>query len=184
MLSKEAPKARRFRTWSICLLVVVISASSVLVIHLGTRRSEPFISVNLVRTNVFGTTIEATNMELSNRMSFDVRYWVEAEPLDPIDSETGMLGSSKLYLLATSSALEIPAHTKTTNFIIEPYAKLKLSVWYVRKLKPIEISTLNKYRWLKRYYPFPRRRSFTIYEPVYKFRVSGHQTHSRKSPSE
>jgi len=149
---KDAFKSRRFRLWSICVLIVAVSASIVFVIRVARQPSEPFISVNCVRTNLFN--LEAISMEVTNRMSFDVSFWTVAET------------ESKVILYGEHRTYKIPAHTAiTTHFISEIHPNKRVSIRYVREPKPIEIWLFSKVVWLKDHYPFIRARSFTIYEP-------------------
>src|SRR5438876_8862122 len=93
LFSKDTRKARHFRIWSICVLIfVVVSASLVFLNHLLRRPSEPFVSVKFVSVKFVPTNVEdrpwkvglaggnpmdLTCIEVSNRMSFDVFYWIE-----------------------------------------------------------------------------------------------------------
>jgi len=154
--NKDTQKPRRFQLWVIYfLMLVVLSVSILFVARVASRPSEPYVSVNLVRTNMFPTEIEAISIELSNRMSFDVSCWVYTEPSDSIKPPTATM----LVLTA------IPAQM-TSNFVAGPYGKPTLFVSYQRKLKPAELTVLNKIPWLKKHYPFNRRGSFTIHRPI------------------
>jgi len=159
--NKDTQKPRRFRLWVIYFLMLAVLLVSILfVARVASRPSEPYVSVNLVRTNMFPTDIEAIIIELSNRMSFDVSCWVYTEPSDSIKPPTATM------LVLTP----IPAHM-TSNFIAGAYGKPTLFVSYQRKLKPAELTVLNRIPWLKKHYPFTRRRSFTIHRPVSNVQV-------------
>ena len=152
---RNTSKARRFRIWGFCLLMlVVVSVSILFVARVARSPSEPFVSVSFVRTNMFPPDIEAISIEVSNRMSFDVSCWVYTEPSDSIKPPTATM------LVLTP----IPAHM-TSNFIAGAYGngpKPTLFVSYQRKLKPAELTVLNKIPWLKKHYPFNRRGYFTM----------------------
>jgi len=172
------PKARLFRIWAICPLIVVLSAS-ILFVHLERQPSEPFISVSLGRTNLFGTGMQGISIEVSNRMSFNVNYWIEAElaeELPPRGWSTGTGSVSGSYRGNISSSYSIAAHSQKremfigmperTNYYVWLPERTKYYISYERKLKPIEISVLNKLPWLSRHYPFQRRHLFPPYEIV------------------
>jgi len=178
MLNKDAFKTRRFWIWSVCLLIVVLSAS-MLFVHLERQPSKPFISLSLGRTNLFGTSMQGVGIEVSNRMSFNVNYWIEAELAEVLPSRgwsTGTGSVSGSYRANISSSYSIEAHSQKreifigmpegTKYYVSLPERTKYYIWYERKLKPIEKSVLNKFPWLKQHYPFNRRRSFTVYESV------------------
>ena len=87
-------------------------------------------------------------------MSFNLTYTIEAEALvsqkwQPVEKSLGP------FLLA--------GHSEKREFFIMTTEELRLRVSSERKLKPFEISILNKLPWLKQHYPF-RRYSSPIYE--------------------
>ena len=144
-----APK-RRFRIWSKCFLLVgVISASLVWLFRQPNRPPAPIVSVNFVRTNVFATEIPAISIELSNRMSFNVDYWIIR----------GVGGNYFRY-----GAKSLKAHSQRREFVLQPTEGLKMFVSYGRQLKPLEESILNKLPWPRRRYPFQPSSSTPIYE--------------------
>ena len=146
-------KPRRFRILGICLLLFVIGSVLILV-HLASRPSEPFVSVNFIRTNVFGTN--AISIELSNRMSFNLSYWIEADVSNP-----EMVRS---HLANTSSNLLKP-HSQKRELLLEPLDGMRLRVSYERRLKPVELLVLRPFPWLSRHYPRRHhRRSPITYE--------------------
>jgi hypothetical protein len=154
-------------------------------VHVARTPSEPFISVNVVGTNAFGrppnetistgfwnptggwdATGRARNIELSNRMSFSLVYWIESGALRSEDFVYVMEGSNRTYVNRYRYSL-IAAHSQTSLVLLcQPSGAKTLSVSFERKLKPIELRFIKTFPWLKRHYPFNRRRSFTIYGPV------------------
>jgi len=149
---------RRFKIGGICLLIVFALASTVFVVRVASRPSEPFLSVKLVRTNLLvggsvWTNKEAITIELSNRMSFTVNYWVESWN-SPMESQRRIDNhnfSSSLF-----------PHSQSREFV-NPSDKAKIRVSYERQLKSFEVSFLNRLPWLKQHYPFQSRRT-NIYE--------------------
>jgi len=163
VFNKDAPKARHF--WMGVLLVVATSASVVVMFRLPKRLSEPFVSVSIVDTNVCP---QAMKIEVSNRMSFNLTYWITDERAvnkylgryaGPIVNKSLGAGSSVL------NSYSLAAHSQTTS-LFRPTSPdgVSLQLSYERQLKPFEISVLKTFPWLKRHYPFNRRRSLTIYE--------------------
>jgi len=101
-------------------------------------------------------TIEELSMEVSNRMSLNVNYWLQLEVLQSEKWESFMGGSFGPFL--------IPAHSENRRLIIPSSGGMRVRVSYERQLKPFEASILNKLPWLKQHYPFQRRYSSPIYE--------------------
>jgi len=162
---RNTSKVRRFKIWSICLLFVVASASIVFVAHVAKSPSEPFVSVKIDNTtNTFGTDMKAISIQLSNRMSFNVSYWIVAELLQ--DGKWVPVTS-----FPRNNAYSLIAHSQKSRFLLESAEKVRFYVSYERQLKPIEISILNKLPWLSRHYPFQRRHSFPPYEIVSEVQV-------------
>jgi hypothetical protein len=86
MLTKDAFKSRRFRIWTVCLLVLVIGSA----FFLTNRPSQPWVSANFtVMTNYLdGSYLDSkgfthnesmVTMQVSNRMSFNVEYLILAD---------------------------------------------------------------------------------------------------------
>jgi len=151
----SAAPNRRFKIWSICLFIVAVSASVVFVIHVGRQPSEPFLLVSFsVSTNVSGNQhFPVTSIQVSNRMSFNVNYWVESWN-SPMESQRRIDNhnfSSSLF-----------PHSQSREFV-NPSDKAKIRVSYERQLKSFEVSFLNRLPWLKQHYPFQSRRT-NIYE--------------------
>ncbi len=175
--NKNAQKPRRFRFWAICLLIVVVSACIVFVIEVGKESSEPFISANIVhRENLVGDA-QLISIEVSNKMSFNVNYSIVVEVKEKVVSGTsGMIarGVSGTYLYGFTNMLDysITGHAQKREVIMGPSDGARWTVYYLRQLKPIEISILKNFPWLTKHYPFNRRRSFIIYEPVTNVQVS------------
>ena len=157
MVSKDAPKPRRFRIWGICIIIFII-LSVIIVIHVARSPSEPFISVRFVSTNTNWT--DAISFEVTNKMSVSVNCWIETE----------VLRSGKWVSVTNSSGIRrfnyfLMAHSQRSDFsIIEPSVPARFHVWYQRELKPIEVSILKKLPWLKRHYRLNPRRSLATYE--------------------
>src|SRR5215510_6196243 len=85
MAWKGVFKTRHFRIWSVCLLIVLLSAFIMFVGRLASRSSEPWVSVNFtVTTNYLDGEAVTYNesmitMQVSNSMSFDVAYLILAD---------------------------------------------------------------------------------------------------------
>jgi len=183
---RDAFTTRHFRIWAICLLLFVI-VSACIVVRLVRQPSEPFVSVKPVRSStqrtsepfdsvkpvsstILWTDTPATVIFLSNKMSFTVNCRIVAEGLR----------SEKWVPLTSILFTSVDAHSqKVAAIVYEPrfnpigaIGPSRLSVSYGRQLKPLELSVLNKIPWLKKHYPFNRRRLFTIYEPVSDVHVS------------
>jgi len=149
MLSRDAFKSRHFRIWAIGLFIVVVSVSIVFV-HLGKSPSEPFVSVSIATTNAYPgnpSVLQTFSIEVSNKMSFNVNFWIEAEEGN--------------WLYGISS---LAAHSQKRVILLEPKEGVKLSVSYQRQLKPFEASAFKTFPWLERHYPFHPRRSLATYE--------------------
>jgi hypothetical protein len=160
MLHKDAFKNRRFRIWGACL-IVLLSAFTLFVTHVASRPSEPFVSVRFGQTNLSGTPV--FSIEVSNRMSFNVDYFIVAEELR---SETGVTKNGWLYGTYRGTyrtGYSITGHAQKREALIGPSKGATWTVSFQRQLKPIEVSVLNKLPWLKKHYPFQRRRSFLVY---------------------
>jgi len=190
MLSKDIPNARRFRIWAICLLIVVVSASILFVAHLAKLASEPFLSVSFLnrktvpRPGLHGTwgldervtSIQVITLQVTNRTSFDGSYCIESQAIvsgkweSVMGSSDDTSFSSRPLFFASYGSLA--AHSQTSVSLLAPPEGTRLYVEFERKLKPLEISVLNKLPWLKKHYPFNRPRSFTIYEHVSDVHVS------------
>ena len=148
----DVPK-RRFWIWSICLLIVVVSAPIVFVIRVARQPSEPFISVSVVRTNMyerFGFP-DKFIIEVSNKMSFNVNYWIEEQ----------MLPSAEWISWGGHS---LAGHSQNRLGYPAPTEGFRICVLYQRQLKPIEKTVLDKMPWLKKHYPFIRLRCSSIYD--------------------
>jgi hypothetical protein len=178
MLS-DAFKSRCFRFWSIGLLMIV-STSVVFVIHIATGPSEPFVSVSFVRTNVFPAIFHVTGspshpvvslsvvktnefphamkIEVTNRMSFSVDCWIVPEVL--------LSEKWEAVIIPTKGSYQLAAHSQQYGFPFNAENDWRFQVSYARQLRTFEKSILNKVTWLQQHYPFQRRRSFTIYDPV------------------
>ena len=161
--SKDAPKSRRFRIWAISFFIVFALAPTVFVIRVASRPSEPFILVNFGSTEFYGAP--AIRIEVSNRMSFNVNCSIEPEVLGSGKWVSAVAFSGNSVPLRLNSSLTAHSEKKHEFYGVQG-TRVRLHVAYERQLKPIEISILNKLRWLKQHYPFKRRRLFTIYEPV------------------
>jgi len=191
MLNKDVFKTRRFRIWTISALIVVVSVSTVFVVHLARSDSARFVSVSFVPTNepvISNFTIDTPGIriEVSNTMSLNVNYWVEAEIL-----HTATRGTNRMDYWVEAEIIEessqqrvtaildspwihraiysVPAHSQRSKFLLdpvlfEPSNAMRLHVVYERQLNPIEISMLNKLPWFKQHYPFQLRRSSPVYE--------------------
>jgi len=152
--NKDNPKPRRFRIWISCILLLVLSASVMFVSGVGRQHSEPFVSVSFIRTNVFGTN--AISVELINRMSFNLSYWIEADVSIP------EMNRSRL---ANYSSNLLTPYSQRNELLLEPSDGMRLHVSYERRLKPAELSILRPFPWLSRHWPRRHhRRSPTTYE--------------------
>ena len=80
-----------------------------IIVLLARRPSEPFVSVNVVGTNAFGSEVHAITIAVTNRMSFNVDYWIGALTLHSNWSATLTEGGP--------SAGPLNAHTQTTVFL-------------------------------------------------------------------
>ena len=163
--SKDAPKARRFKIWGLCLLIVVVSASIVFVFRLVSRPSEPFVTAHCVLTTIIFEMkpTPAISIELSNRMSFDVHYWVMLQTSNQVTNRvTDMLGGGYGFSCEWVNILRPYGRDSLVSHI--PPERVRLYIVYMRRLKPFEISVFNKIPWLRSHYPFRHCYSFPIYE--------------------
>ena len=114
-LQQRRSKARRFQIWSICLLVLIILSTLIAFLAQTARRpSEKFVSVSFVRTNVFGTAIPAISIELSNRMSFNLNYWIVPE----VDGNRATLLTS-VVIYRTYSGNSLTAHSQRRELLLQ-----------------------------------------------------------------
>jgi hypothetical protein len=135
-------------------MIVLVAASIVFVVRAARGPSEPFISISFARTNVFGTN--AISIELSNRMSFNLSYWIEADVSIP------EMNRSRL---ANYSSNLLPPHSQRNEMLLEPSDGMRLHVSYERRLKPAELLVLRPFPWLSRHWPRRHhRRSPATYE--------------------
>ena len=169
LFSKDTPKARHLKLWSICLLIV--SASVVFIIRVAGQPSEPFISARLVhRENLVGDA-QLITMEVSNQMAFNVDYSIVVEVKELIvGSVFGPSGFTNML------DFSIMGHSQKREAIMGPSVGARWTVFFQRQLKPIEVSILKRFPWLTRHYPFNRRRSFAINGAVFDFQVSSPST--------
>jgi len=151
----SAGPKRRFQFWSICLIIAVVCASIVFVARLARKAPEPFVSVNFIRTNAFGTPFQRNIIQVSNRMSFKVNCSLRPE----------LLSSGQWMSLGGGSYYSLAGHSQQNAFLYDPPSEGKrLTVSYERRLMPIESLLLNKFPWLKQHGPFNPGGSFAIYE--------------------
>jgi hypothetical protein len=125
--NEDASRARHFRFWAICLLLIVIWLAYRL---LARQHSEQFVSVNFFISShgVFGPGSEAIGIEVSNRMSFDVHFWTEIKVLYS-GKWTTIMGSIP-YPIHTLSA-----HAQNTAFLLKKSDGMRVNVCYGRKLE-------------------------------------------------
>ena len=153
---------RRFRIWTISLLVVGVSASILFVVRVASRPSEPYVSVSFIKTTelltneVVGTVYQKGIIQVSNRMDFDLRYMVGQET----PHRAALMGNS------------LTAHEQKQFLWIMTSEAETLYVAYARDLRPIELSFLNTFPWMKQHYPFQRRGISPIYAPASDIQVS------------
>src|SRR5436190_16011421 len=171
--NKDAPKPLRFRIWSICLLIVFLSAPIVFVIRVASRPSEPFISVSFYsRTDIPSSEygMKAISTYMSNRMSFNVGYSIEEQVFR--SGKWVRLTErrcSEIYLFKSGTLTPL---SEQNLLLMVPPEGARIYFLCHRQLKPLEVSVLNKLPWLTRHCPFHRSHKFTIYEPVSDFQVS------------
>jgi hypothetical protein len=149
-VAERYKKLGSFRIWSICLLIVVLSASIVFVIRVGRTPSEPFVSVDLIsrRTIPRGgefADLEVIGLQVNNRMSFNAMYWIGSQVFDSNKWVTVRRGGF---------AGPLTPHSLTNVFLFPPPEGARLVLVYERQHKPFEQSILNKLPWLKQHYPF------------------------------
>jgi len=137
---------RRFRIWGICFLIVFALVSIVLVIRLTSRPAEPYVSVTFGHEPPW-----ILNIQVSNKASFSVDYWLEGQ-------------FSRSGKWTTWAAQSLAAHSQIGHGHMELTEGFRICVLYHRKLKPIEVTVLTKFPWLSQHYPFCRRRCSPIYE--------------------
>ena len=121
------------------------------VVRVARRPVEPFVSVSFDSQTFYG--IPGISIEVSNRMSFNVNYWVESWN-SPMESQRRIDNHNFSYSLFP--------HSQSREFV-NPSDKAKIRVSYERQLKSFEVSFLNRLPWLKQHYPFQSRRT-NIYE--------------------
>jgi len=159
----SVPK-RGFRIWGLGLLIVFALASIVLFIRLASRPSEPFISVSLVHTNVVWTDTPLIRIEVTNKIALDVDCWLEPTELlwsgkwVPVTSDSSGFFRINYFLKAHSQ------RRLAWTVFGRPSDPMRFNISYQRRLKPFEVSLLNKLPWLKRHYPFNRQHSSPVYE--------------------
>ncbi len=179
MVIRDVFKTRHFTVWSICLLFVVVSASIVFVGHVASGPSEPFVSVSFVRTNVFPAIAHVTEssrpfvslslvntnvfphamkIEVTNKTSFSVDYWIVPEVL--------LSGKWEPVIGPITGPYQLAAHSQRYGFAFDAENNWRFQVSYARRPRTFEISLFKKLPWLEQHYPFHRRRFFTIYDPV------------------
>ncbi len=156
-ISSPSPLSRRFKICSICLLIVVVSASILFIAHLARQVPEPFVSIRFALTNVSGT--QAHSLDVSNRMSFNVDYLI-----DTTEGATVMQPNAFFFGSRFRYSSSLGAHSQKREIISSFSDQATAQVSYERQLKPFEVSVLKTFPWLKRYYPFHHRRSFPIYK--------------------
>jgi len=156
--NKDNPKTRRFRIWSVCIVIVVVTVSIVFVARVAGRASEPFVSASFGRINIAGSP--AISIELSNRMPFNLNYMIVSE-LPHRGSRIPVMGNNFNSLTA---------HKQKRQLCSVASEGEKFFVVYARELKPIEKSVFKTFPWLGRHYPF--RSSFNISQSVSNVQAS------------
>jgi len=163
MLSKEAPKPRRFRIWGICILILII-LSVIIVIQVARSPPEPPLSVSFVRVpNISPDGKGMIYLQVSNRMSFNAYFSTVAEAFR----------SNKWVHVASADGANgyLTAHSSQRFTFSSEEVRLRVSYFRERRVSPIE-KFLFLNRWLsKPYYAF-RQSTFTAYETVSDTRVS------------
>jgi len=162
---KDAFKTRRFRILTICLLLfVVVSACIAFLASLASRPSEQFLSLKFVRVpdssrETSGFSTGMLQLQVSNRMSFNVNYRIAAEILRSEKWVPDLRAGSANGILAAHSQIEFLFNNNPD--------KVRLSVLYhqERELKTIEKSVLKTIPLLTKpyYYAFIRH-TLTVYE--------------------
>ena len=182
MLTKDAFKSRRFRIWSICLLIVIIG-SAFFLLYKASRPSEPWVSVNFIVTTNYveesnidsdevSNNVSIVTIQVSNRMSFNVECLILADVLrrGPEPYGTVLVGGQLYSIGARSQRSEVLRLRYWTGN--EP---ARWRIQYGRQLYSVERALLNKipWPWLKSHYPFYRWHTSALNEPKLDFQVSG-----------
>ena len=163
---------RRLRIWGICLLIVV-AVFAYIITHVTSRPSESLVSANIFPgTNLISIatrglhTYSAINVTVSNRMSHGIDCLILAD--------FTISGSATLSNIVVGSySLGANSQKRTTlNVQVGVQEVTRWRVQYGRQLKPIEKSILKKLSWLERHYPFYRRLTIFINDPVTNVQVS------------
>src|SRR4051812_34629409 len=95
MPSSKSSKPRHFKIWSICFLIVAVSASVVFVAYVARQHLEEGVSANFINgqtlprdllNEIFGpdpkmTSIKLLSLQVSNHMSFSGTYRIEPQVL-------------------------------------------------------------------------------------------------------
>jgi hypothetical protein len=160
-------KKRSFWIWFICILISIVLASIVFVVRVNGSPSQPFVSVKFSVTNVFLYNARELRIQVTNRMFFNVSYFIEAEVLrsEPAEKSLGPLRSEKWERVEKSlGPFLVLAHSQKREAIMPPSEGVRVRVVFERQLKPIELSILKKFPGLKQHYPLQRRRSSPVYE--------------------
>ena len=127
---------------------------------MARQPSQPPLSVSFFRVRDSSREAAGFNkgmvlLQVSNKMSFTLNYRIAAEVLRSEKWESDLHAGSTFGFL--------PAHSQREFAFVHP-DKIRLSVSYHRQLKPIEVSILKQFPWLRQHYPFHRCSSTPIYE--------------------